>query len=233
MKRYSKNYYNKNYFKKRDFLDLHLAEMINILMNENRLKSILDVGCGTGRLVKFLKEAGYEVKGCDLSTEAVRFAQKLVPGQISQARARKLPFKNNSFDIITSISVIEHLNKKEAHKFFNEAKRVLKSKGILFLVTPNFATPIRYFQGKKWFGYSDPTHIVFYTPKSLSQLLKKYGFENTKLWFKTKYSKTFDWEFPSFFSKLPKYVKKILIYLLFSSPLCLIRNSFWISAHKK
>lgn len=226
-------HYDKKYFEERDHLDLHIAESIRLLMNEQNLKSLLDIGCGTGRMVKFFNDNGFKSLGCDVYEDALNFARKInKKNSIIKAYATKLPFKNNSFDMITAISVIEHLTPKEVEKLLIEAKRVLKPNGSIFLVTPNYTTPIRLLQGKKWFGYSDPTHINFYTPKRLSALLKKFGFTHTRTGFKIKYGPTFDWEFPPFFGKLPSWTKFLLVYLFFSSPISMIRNSFWMAAQK-
>jgi len=52
--------YNKEYFRERDSLNPLLAQSIKILAKENNLKTILDVGCGTGRLVHFLNKNSYQ-----------------------------------------------------------------------------------------------------------------------------------------------------------------------------
>ena len=232
MKKALKNYYNKDYFKKRDHLDLHLAETIKILMNEKGFRGILDVGCGTGQLINYLNNQGFEVSGCDLSVEAIRLAPNKIRNKIKRATATRLPFKNESFDLVASISVIEHLTKAQATRFIKEAKRVLKKGGFIFLVTPNFSSPIRYFQKEKWFAYSDPTHVFYYTPRTLSKKLKAYGFKNVKLQFRTLYSPPYEWEFPGVLQSLPKFAKSILTYLLISTRFSFVRNSFWIAAQK-
>ena len=182
-------------------------------MRNHKLKKVLDVGCGTGKLVRFLNDAGFSATGCDLSEEALKIAkQKNKKNTFVKASAIKLPFKNNSFDLLTVISLVEHLTKKEINMFLSEAYRVVKPNGYIFLVTPNFNSPMRFLLRRKWFGYSDPTHITFFTPSSLKSHLQKYGFINTRYWFKTK--------------------NNFLTYLLFSTPLCFIRDSFWIAAKK-
>ena len=208
-----------------------MASAIKILSREYKIRKILDVGCGTGRLIKYLNSNGLDAKGCDISKTAVDFANRINRKKVALvASAEKLPFRENSFDLVTSISTIEHLTKKQADKFIQEAKRVLKPGAYIFLVTPNFATPIRLVQGKKWFGYNDPTHINFFTPLSLTQLLKKYGFGEFKFLFKTNLQVSYDWEFPVIFRKFPKFLKNVVIFIFFSSPLTFVRNSFWIAA---
>jgi 2-polyprenyl-3-methyl-5-hydroxy-6-metoxy-1,4-benzoquinol methylase len=213
-----KNHYNKQYFDERDTLDLLIAESIRIFMKDNKLKKVLDVACGTGKLVQFLNEKGFQAYGCEPEDIAVNIAKKInKKNTITKAFASHLPFNNDSFDLITGISLIEHLSKSEAIDFLKEVRRVLKPNGYIFIVTPNFASPWRFIQGKKWFGYSDPTHINFFTPLSLASLLKDYGYYNPKFWFKTNY---------------PSFWKNFVYYLLFSTPFCFIRNSFWIAAQK-
>lgn len=229
-----KKYYNTEYFTKRDQLNEHIANSLAILAKDFKVKKILEVGCGTGRLVKFLSDKGYEVKGCDKSPKAVRFAKKINKNiNIIKASATSLPFPDKSFDMLISISMIEHLTKGESVRFLLQAKKVLKPKGYIFLITPNFDSPMRYLFGKKWFGYSDPTHLTFFTPKSLSNLLKANGFENIKLRFKSAYNLKFDLHIPGFLRFLPVPLKNLLNYLMISSFLSIYRDSFWISARKK
>lgn len=203
-----KNLYNKRYFQERDYLDPKIASAVENLVKDNALNTILDVGCGTGQLVKYLNQYGFNAKGCDLYAEGHGLGNNFI-----RASATSLPLKSNSLDLITSISVIEHLKKIEVTKFLTEAKRVLKNQGYIFLVTPNYNSPWRVILGKKWFGYSDPTHINFYTPSSLSMVLQENGFERIKFRFKTKGI-------------------GLINYLLVSTYFWIIRNSFYIAAQK-
>lgn len=224
------NKYNKAYFESRDILIPYLAKTIKTFMLKNRLHKVLDVGCGTGLLVKYLNSQNFKAMGCDSSVEGVK-ASILTNNRkkIVLSRATNLPFKNNSFDLVTSISVIEHLKAKDAEKFLQEAKRVLKIKGYLIIVTPNYASPLRIIQGKNWFGFKDKTHINFYTPKSLSITLSKNGFTTLKE--KINVDDSFDSFLPP--NKLfPLFVRKSLAYLFFKTPFSIVRNSFWLYARK-
>src|SRR3989344_1386460 len=75
------------------------------LFKKYRVKKILDIGCGMGRHLKYLKEKGFDVYGCDISAEALKASSKIInKSKLKKADMSKLPYKNNSFDSIISIA---------------------------------------------------------------------------------------------------------------------------------
>src|SRR4030042_4295271 len=221
--------YNKAYFKKRDHLDLHIAKSLLLVAKENNLKCILDVGCGTGKLVNYFQKEGFNAHGCDNHKVAILLASKInKKGAITKATAANLPYKNKSFELVSAISTIEHFTQTETEKFLDEAHRILKPKGFIFLITPNFNSPLRYLKGSRWFGYSDPTHITFFTPKTLSDLLKKHKFVNIKTRLRSAYNIPTNLHLPKQVHSLPMPLKNLLNNFMISSPLAVWRDSLWI-----
>jgi 2-polyprenyl-3-methyl-5-hydroxy-6-metoxy-1,4-benzoquinol methylase len=93
---------------------------------------VLDLGAGHGAFSKVLYEMGYNVSACDFFPEQFHFKQvECVKADIT----KKLPFADNSFDIVVAIEVIEHIIDHEI--FFSEVSRVLTTKGHLLISTPN------------------------------------------------------------------------------------------------
>jgi len=100
---------------------------------------ILDIGCGDGVLLflinRHLKEYKFEFYGIDLSAKALKVARtKLPPGNFSEEGVYDLSFKDNSFDLVISSDVIEHVQFPE--KMLAEIKRVSKSNAIIIIGTP-------------------------------------------------------------------------------------------------
>jgi len=93
-------------------------------------KRVLDIGCGTGYgVAKMARGAAFAV-GIDSAAEAVSGAAAFV-----QASATALPFKPESFDLVTAFEVIEHLTDWE--QMLVEARRVMHAGGIFLVSTPN------------------------------------------------------------------------------------------------
>ncbi|OIP58214.1 MAG: hypothetical protein COX79_00075 [Candidatus Levybacteria bacterium CG_4_10_14_0_2_um_filter_36_16] len=217
--------YDEEYFAARDLLGDHVANVIENLLKKNKIKTVLDVGPGTGRLMRYLESKGYKVKGLDISPVSAKYSGAIV------GSATDMPFKKESFDCVVGLHIIEHLREKDGITFINEVHRVLKPNGTIFLLTPNYASPLRYIKGKDWYGYSDKTHVCFYTPSSLKKLLVSHGFGKVMLTFKINLT-TLGWPLPAFFEKFSPKMKYMVNYLLVSTYLGLLRDSLWIGAKK-
>lgn len=224
MRKKSIEEYDLAYFAERNSAMPHVKNVIFNLLKKHKVKKILEVAPGAGDLMRTLKKKGYSVKGIDISATAAKLSGSII------GSATDMPFQNESFDCVLGLSIIEHLNKKDGIRFAKEIYRVLKRGGIVFLLTPNFASPMRILHGKNWYGYSDPTHIQFYTPSGLTSLLEKESFEDVSVTFKTT-ATTFDWPLPGL-QKLPKKMKLFINILLISTPLAVIRDSLWIFGRK-
>jgi|CXWL01.1.fsa_nt_gi ubiquinone/menaquinone biosynthesis C-methylase UbiE len=106
----------------------------NLLIDENP-KKILDIGCGTGETLSFLKTVFPEAKlsGVDASNQAVRYTKDR--GHMAKvASAIHLPFRPESFDVVLLLDVIEHI--KADGSVIKEAKRVLKKGGVIIITVP-------------------------------------------------------------------------------------------------
>jgi len=147
-----KNIFKLNAF----FLDNKISLKENVI-KKNKL-SLIDIGCGD-KYIRFgcnhygIGYQGIDYSDCDIEKE-------------------KLDFPDESFDIVVSMALIEHL--KDPSNLLNESYRVLKKNGIFLISTPNWNFCMRSF-------YDDPTHIHPYTHKSLKRLLDLSPFSSVKV----------------------------------------------------
>lgn len=144
-------------------------------------KKCLDIGPGTGRWLKFLKNHNPDyLAAVDISDESLRRCQDLCDSlEKIDLENDRLPYEDNFFDWIISFEVLEHI--KEPHNYIAEMARVIKPGGYIFLSTPNLISLMsrfRMFVGMLPFAIaSDKTHVRFYRQKDARKLLNKYGLE--------------------------------------------------------
>ncbi len=145
--------------------------------------SILDLGCGHGRLINLLKDLRIDYHGLDYSAELVKIARKENPGFIFKVGdARELPYGPKTFDSVWLIALLHHLNPKACLKVLKESRRVLKPSGkiIITIWQPHKEWTkswqrigsnsfLNKWGGKSWLYY------YRYHPKKIKSLIKKAG----------------------------------------------------------
>jgi SAM-dependent methyltransferase len=139
-----------------------------IVGNLNNLQPrILDVGCGTGANLEMLAQFG-EAEGVDVSTEALDFCQTRGLKNVRQGEAERLPYEDQSFDLVTGLDVVEHLDNDLAG--LQEMRRVLRPNGRALLFVPAFMF--------LW-GVQDDisNHRRRYTLASLKKVVRQAGLE--------------------------------------------------------
>lgn len=129
---YYNNYYDEFHAKKRELTKIE-EKRINSTMDiiPNDVESVLDVGCGDGRIVNRLQGKYEKICGLDISNNAL----KNVKTSKVQGSIEKLPFSDNSFDLLICAEVLEHLPYPIYKKAIKEVERV--SKKYILISVPN------------------------------------------------------------------------------------------------
>jgi ubiquinone/menaquinone biosynthesis C-methylase UbiE len=130
-------------------------------------KDVLEIGCGEGYGAAILSEYAHKYVGVDKyktqntdNIKGIDFIQMKVPYLTG--------FKDNSFDVVVSFQVIEHIQRDDI--YIKEIYRVLKQDGIAILTTPNIKMSLT----------RNPFHVREYNIKELETLLSK-TFNNVKI----------------------------------------------------
>lgn len=127
---------------------------------------ILDVGCGTGANLEMLKQFG-EAAGVDVSPDALAFCRQRGLENVRLGAAEHLPYEDGSFDLVTALDVVEHLDDDVAG--LREMRRVLRPGGHAFLFVPAFMF--------LWGVQDDISHHRRrYTLAALQQAVRAAGF---------------------------------------------------------
>ena len=114
-----------------------IFECQNLIKDKDEEGDLLDIGCGTGfNLAIFQKYI--DSFGCDFSDEAIYFCKKRDLKRIVKSNAGELPFKSETFRVVTLLDVLYHKNIQSDIKVIREAKRVLKKNGYLIITDSAF-----------------------------------------------------------------------------------------------
>ena len=134
---------------------------------------MLDIGCGCGEYIYFLRSLGYEnVFGVDICKRELDLGrQKGIPNLIDANAMEYLDGKKESFDVISAFNFFEHLRKDEILQLLQLIHQSLKPGGRLLAVTPNGLSP---FGGAT--RYWDFSHETGFTPASWRQIARITGF---------------------------------------------------------
>ena len=142
----------------------------------------LDIGCAFGFMLEAAGRAGYETQGLEISPaadEGISHGYKIEKSTLEEA---SLP--EGHFDLVTAMDVVEHI--REPGPWLAECLRILKSGGLLLLVTPDCSSLHARIRGAKWPQYKIE-HLHYYTPGTLKRLLSDAGFVEARKRTATKY----------------------------------------------
>ncbi|OFX36378.1 MAG: hypothetical protein A2X08_14830 [Bacteroidetes bacterium GWA2_32_17] len=157
-----------------------LHVVFNELLTEDiHEKKLLDAGCGTGWFSKWSVERGADVTSMDLGENLLSKVEQKCHSKRIVGSILQIPFPNNTFDIVVSSEVIEHV--PDPFLAISELYRVLKPNGIMVLTTPNklwyfaiwFANTfkLRTYEGlENWTGWF-----------KMRKYLKTIGFKNVQM----------------------------------------------------
>ncbi|WP_448519840.1 class I SAM-dependent methyltransferase [Rhodoflexus sp.] len=140
---------------------------------------LLDVGCGVGYFLETAKTKGWEVHGTEYTDRAVEICAAKGIAMQKGALNPEL-YAPESFDILTSFEVIEHINqpRDEMAKFY----QLLRKGGLVYITTPNFNSTLRYYLKEHYNVIAYPEHLSYYTPATLERLMQSIGFRKVRVW---------------------------------------------------
>jgi 2-polyprenyl-3-methyl-5-hydroxy-6-metoxy-1,4-benzoquinol methylase len=140
----------------------------------NQAARILDIGCGAGEIIEFFLQNGYQnVWGVDASESEVALARQRIGDRAHLLDANSFLTENDEpFDLVIMNAVIEHFPLEAAHRVLNSISLHLSAEGRLVIRTINCANPLSLYR-----RYVDITHVIGFTPESITQLLLLSGLE--------------------------------------------------------
>lgn len=159
-------------------------------LSSQRKPRVLDLGCGNGSFSHMIAQQGYEVIGVEDSDSGINFARQNFPDcHFIQSSIYELPYTElaNSFDIVLSVEVIEHLLYPK--ELVRGAKKCLKPNGRLILTTPyhgylkNLALATSGKMDSHFTALWDGGHVKFFSVATIRQLLETENYADIQFKF--------------------------------------------------
>jgi SAM-dependent methyltransferase len=153
--------------------------------------TVLDIGCGIGRVERYLAPRVRELWAVDVSGEMIRRAGERLSG-LPNVRLREVgnreflaAFPDGRFDLVFSFLVLQHLEKEDAFLYLREARRVLTGGGVLVTQFPNLlsASYSRAFVDGATVPDRSPGRVRASTEAEVRHTIVLAGFEIADLWY--------------------------------------------------
>ena len=144
---------------------------------------VLDAGCGQAQDTKLFASKGYDVVAADFADVALNFAREKMPDELKERvefqqinLSEPLPFEDCSFDVVYSHMASHYFDEATTQRLFDEYLRILKSSGVLILLTNSVYDP-EISQGRKLeegFYRIGDMHKRFFSADSIKQFAHKF-----------------------------------------------------------
>jgi len=132
----------------------------------------LDVGCGNGLMLRYLRFLGYEPWGVEISEWAAEYARTVVGEErVTTGTLHEVGYPDGHFRLVTLVHVLEHLD--EPAPLLAEVRRVLEPGGLLYVEVPSSERDVT--------DYLIGDHFWFYCVDALRYLLTCAGFRDVRV----------------------------------------------------
>lgn len=179
--------YAENYFKGKEYAD-YLSDKLILqsnftkrlkslkkLTNAPTFKSVLELGCAYGFFGELMIKEGIQYLGYDISEDSINYANNNFGNHFSSKNYLTEIKQEDSFSDVFMWDVIEHLINPE--EFIKKASFETKNNGRIYITTGDISAWLPQKQKEKWRMIHPPTHVHYFTKKSITKLLNQNGYE--------------------------------------------------------
>ncbi len=174
--------YEKNYFFGGEYRD-YLAEEgpirkdfernLKLLLPHSSGGKLLELGSAYGFFLDRAKPHFSSVEGVELNAEASRYAREKLNLKVGCGDFLSMDLPSSTFDTLVCWATLEHLQTPDL--YIEKISRLLKPGGVFAFTTCDMETLIPKLRGAKWRTIHPPTHVSYWSRRSLEWILKRFG----------------------------------------------------------
>jgi 2-polyprenyl-3-methyl-5-hydroxy-6-metoxy-1,4-benzoquinol methylase len=148
---------------------------VNLVKKHANGTNLLDIGCAQGFFLFSALQAGYKVKGIEISQDAAKYAKTEFGLDVAAKAFEELQFPGNHYDVVTLWQVLEHV--PYPLDILREVRRILKPGGLLAVSTPNITGLPSKLLRTKWWDIKR-LHINQFSTRTLVDILRNAEFKS-------------------------------------------------------
>jgi 2-polyprenyl-3-methyl-5-hydroxy-6-metoxy-1,4-benzoquinol methylase len=170
-----------NYLQEKDSLLLNFQRKLNTLLkyvDDPEHKALFEVGCAYGFFLELARRTFSRASGIDISTEAVTHARDVLGVNAGPGDFLSAPLEDR-YDVVCMWDVIEHLSRPDL--FLERIASLLVPGGILALTTGDIDSMNARIRGARWRLIHPPTHLHYFSQRTLQTLLARFGLQVVSL----------------------------------------------------
>jgi len=181
------NIYDKNYFFGNEYTD-YLADrdvirknfelrlkVLRRFLDSSRHKKLLEIGCAYGFFLDLVKDLFDQACGIDITEDGICYAREQLGLDVLQNDFIQCDLANSEFDVACMWDTIEHLY--DPGCYLEKLSRHMNSGALLAITTGDIGSLNARVKKKTWRLIHPPTHLHYFSRKTLTRLLDRYDFE--------------------------------------------------------
>lgn len=181
-KLYTRNYFfgeeYSDYFADRTVLEKNFRQRLKVLnrfIQKDLHKNLLEIGCAYGFFLNLVRNEFKTVKGIDINLDGIEYAKTQLGLDVIGDEFLKHDFKNENFDVVCLWDTIEHL--RDPHLYLEKISHHTKKGSLIAITTGDIDSWNAKIRKENWRLIHPPTHIHYFSKKSIEKLLNQHGFK--------------------------------------------------------
>ncbi|MBI4369958.1 MAG: class I SAM-dependent methyltransferase [Elusimicrobia bacterium] len=163
-----------DYVKERPYLAKGFRLRLDMLRRFASSGLLFEVGSAFGFFLEGAKK-NFTVSGIDINAEACAYARSNFNLNVITGDLLKIDLPENHFDVIVSWATLEHLT--QPHLYVKKISQLVKRGGIFACSTGDINSPLPLMQKGNWRLIHPPTHLSYFSRRSLAELMNRCGFK--------------------------------------------------------